>query len=294
MFDLPSKKDIEQISIDILKQSKALDVFPTPVDKIVHFSDLVFEGSIDLSHVDESFLERASSNFMGFWNKVRGFLDRSEKKIYLDLSQLESRQNFVKLHEVGHQILPWQKEIMQYIDNDDTLSFLTKEEFEAEANYFSSLTLFQHDRFNNEMEKLELSLKAGMALAKKFGGSTHAALRRMVEQSKKRCALLVLEKITNAPMNKSLCGKRDLFQSKRFSEDFGELNIPDEFGYKWSFVKDYIFRKKFHENGELTLETVNGNVDFRYHFFDNNYNGFVFLFPEGELQKSRTQIFLKV
>lgn len=293
MVDLHTRKDIERLSMDILKQSKSLDIFPTPVDQIVQFSELVFEGSVDLSDADPSFMERLSSNFASIWNMVRGFLDRTERTIYIDLKQLPTRQNFVKLHEVGHYVLPWQKQIMQHLDNDSTLSHLTKEEFEVEANYFSSLTLFQHDRFNSEMDKLELSLKAGMALGKLFGGSTHAALRRLVEQTKKRCALIVLERFTDVPKNKPQCGKKDLFQSKNFTADFGELDIPDEFGYKWNFARDYMFKKKFHEDGQITLDTAEGKVDFSYHFFDNNYNGFVFIFPVGEMQKTRTKILLQ-
>ena len=292
MVDSYTRSDIENISMDILKQSKAIDIFPTPVDQIVHFSDLVFEGRIDLIHVEDSFLSKLSDNFASFWKQVRGFLDRSEKTIYVDPSQLPSRQNFVKLHEVGHHILPWQRETMQYIDNEDTLSYQTKIDFEAEANYFSSLTLFRHDRFISEMDKLELSLKAGMALSKKFGGSVHAALRRMVEQSPKRCALLVLEKFTDVPKNLPQCGKRDLFQSDAFTADFGELVLPDQFGYTWAFAKDYIFKKKFREDGTINLPTPGGMLDFNYHFFDNNYNAFVFLFPNGEINKSKTKIIM--
>lgn len=292
MDELHSKKDIEKISLDILKQSKALDIFPTPVDKIVHFSDLIFEGNIDLSNVDQNFLSKVSSGFLQFWNSVRGFLDRREKIIYLDLTQLPTRQNFVKLHECGHQILPWQKEIMQYMDNDQTLSPSASEEFEREANYFASITLFQQDRFNRELEKHDLSLKAGMALGKQFGGSSHAALRKMVEESKKRCALLVLEKYTNVGFSKAFCSKKDLFQSKPFLTEFGELPLPDEFGYTWNFARDLKFNKRFHEDGKITLGTKNGETNFRYHFFDNTYNVFVFLFPEGESQKGKIKVYL--
>lgn len=293
MVEIFSQKDIETVSMDILKQSKAIDIFPTPVDRIVHCSDLIFEGKIDLTHVEESFFSKMSSGFREIWGQVRGYLDRSEKTIYIDPSQLPSRQNWVKLHETGHHLLPWQRSIMETIDDDNTLSHLTKIEFEAEANYFSSVTLFQHDRFNTEMEKLGLSLKAAMALSKKFGGSVHASLRRMVEQSRKRCALLVLERLPAATMNKAQCGKRDIFQSVSFTEDFGELDLPEQFGYTWKFAQDYIFRKKFLEDGTISLSTSDGIADFNYHFFDNGYNAFVFLFPSGELQKSRINIIVK-
>ena len=294
MVDSYTQKEIEKISMDVLKQAKAINVFPTPVDKIVQFCELNYETGINLANVDKSFFSKASfaisDNFFHALKQVRGFLDRSDKTIYLDLTQIVSRQNFVKLHETGHQVLPWQREIMEHLDNDDTLSIDSNEEFEAEANYFASITLFQHDRFISEMEKLELSLKAGMALGKKFGASNHAALRRMVEQSNKRCALLVLNTYSGIISDGMQCSKRNLFQSKKFTDEFGELNIPQQLGYEWTFTQDYISGRRFHESGEVILNTSSGETKFRYHYFNNTYNGFFFIMPQGELNKSRTKI----
>lgn len=295
MIDLPSKSDIEKISLDLLKQSKALDIFPTPVDKILSYSELRLEKGIDLSNIDQSFLskfsDKVSQKFIETLGLVRGLIDRREKIIYLDLSQNFNRQNFVKLHEVGHDALYWQREILEHLDDDTTLDSFTKEEFEAEANYFASSTLFQHDRFEHEMQKLELGIKSPMALAKVFGASIHATLRRYVEYSKNRCALLVLEK---NPIKDNLifCLKRDYFQSPKFTETYGNLDLPDTFGYTWSFTKDYAFKKRFHEGGTITLTTENGPTDFTYHFFNNSFNAFVFIFPKGEVNKTRTRIIL--
>lgn len=295
MFDLPSKPDIERISMDLLKQSKALDVFPTPVDKIVNYANLHFESKVDLSLIDKSFLskfsERVSHKFLETMNLVRGFIDRREKIIYLDLSQNINRQNFVKLHEVGHDSLYWQKDILEYIDDDSTLDINTKEEFEAEVNYFPSLTLFQQDRFENEMKKLELGIKSPMHLAKMFGASNHAALRRYVECSNNRCALIVLEK--NKGLNSHvLFPKKDFFQSVKFQQTFGNIELPNEFGFTWKFAQDYYFGKRYHEEGEISFNTENGTIDFCYHFFNNTYNAFVFIFPHGEINKTRTKIII--
>lgn len=292
MINLPSKSDIEKISLDVLKQSKSLDVFPTPVDNILNYSQLRLENRIDLSQVDQSFLSKFSDNisrkFIETISLVRGLIDRREKTIYLDLSQNFGRQNFVKLHEVEHDVLYWQKEILEHIDNDLTLDASTKEEFEAEANYFASATLFQHDRFENEMRKLELGIKSPMALAKQFGASKHATLRKYVECSKNRCALLVLERDPYARFNS--CLKRDYFQSDKFTETFGAIELPTKFGYTWQFTKDFCFGKKYHETGSISLDTQNGVTNFKYHFFNNSYNAFVFIFPEGEVNKTRTKI----
>lgn len=285
MFDYPSKLDIENISMDLLKQSKSIDVFPTPVNTLVQFADLRVDNNVDLSRIDDSYLklisDEAVKKVLESLNQVRGLLDRKDKTIYLDLSQLQARQSFVKLHETGHEVLYWQKEFLTYVDDDNTLDPSIEEEFEAEANYFASTILFQNDRFAYEMAKLKLSIQAPMDLAKRFGSSNHAAMRKYVECSEKRCALLILENISKTG-EFPICSKRDFFQSCLFDQTFGTVNFPDKLGYKWDFVKDYYHGKKFHKKGIVNLDTENGNADFAYHFFNNSYNAFVFLFPHGE------------
>jgi len=293
MFEGPSKDDIETMALALLKESKAFDVFPTPVDQIVKYANLHFEGKIDLSKIEKSFLrtlsEKLSDKFFQAIGTVRGILDRSEKTIYLDLSQAPSRQTFVKLHEVGHHVLYWQGEILEHLENDMTLDPNTLEEFEAEANHFATCILFQMDRFEYEVKKLELGIKAPMHLAKFFGASVHATLRRYVEGSKNRCALLVLENVSKKG-SVPKCSKKGFFASTKFSKSFGIIDIPNEFGFKWQFAQDYYLGKRYHERGEIMLLTEDGPVNFKYHFFNNNYNAFVFLFPLGETKTARTKI----
>jgi hypothetical protein len=293
MFDLPSKADIDKISLEILKGSKTLDVFPTPIDQIVSYADLLVRNDIDVSKIHHGFFSKANDALRRAVKKVRGLLDRREKTIYLDLSQLNCRQNFVKLHETGHGVLPWQKKIYDIIDDDDdSLSPYITEEFEAEANYFSSVTLFQHDRFMAELNKLPLGLNGAMQLSKHFGSSVHAALRKYVESSKNRCALIVLENIS-AKGKLAECTLRNFFPSQSFTETFGFIQLPGTLGYEWPFVRDYYFKRRFKTDGKLSLTTENGETDFVYHFFNNQYNAFVFLFPVGEKKRSRTNIIIK-
>jgi len=288
MTDIHSKSDIEQISLDLLKQSKAIDQFPTPVDLIVQCSDLVIAHEVDLAHVEDSFFKKTTSKTLNILEKVRGFLDRREKTIYLDLSQSTNRKNFVKLHETGHGILPWQREIMEFMDDDSTLDPLTDEEFEAEANFFASSTLFQLDRFDSQIANLPLGLETVKHLSQKFGASIHATFRRYVERSNKRCALLVLKNAsTNGLFQK--CELRNYFQSKSFSESFGTLTWEKELDDTFKFVQEYCNGRRYHLDGQITLSTYDGNSDFKYHFFNSTYNAFIFLFPKGEKIKSRTK-----
>ncbi len=291
MLEPHTKKDIEKRSIEILKGCGAYGVFPTPVDSIVTYSELVVGTGIDVNSIKDNFLSFFSSDILkSGLAKIRGLLDRSEKVIYLDNTQNFGRKNFVKLHEVGHEVLPWQKKSLAYLDDDTTLSEYVNEDFEEEANYFASITLFQHDRFIAEMSKLELGIKAPMALAKQFGASVHATIRRYVEHSKKRCALLILENISLMGQPAS-CNARDYFQSSKFEKTFGILAWPETMGFRWPFVQHYYFGKKFTQ-GVVALKTENGEVDFEFHFFNNTYNAFVLLFPKGEKNKTRTKIVL--
>ena len=91
------------------------------------------------------------------------------------MSQGKPKQGFVKLHEVEHDVLPWQKNVHYILDDDDdSLHTDTHEEFEAEANYFASATLFQNDRFVTELNQLSLGIESPMQMAKIFGASIHA------------------------------------------------------------------------------------------------------------------------
>jgi Zn-dependent peptidase ImmA (M78 family) len=293
MIELHTTNDIDKRSIEILKGSKSFDVFPTPVDKIIAYSELVVNRKIDIAVIEPSYLAKASGalnhTLHKALSKVRGLFDRKEKVIYLDLSQKTPRKNFVKLHEVGHGVLEWQQNTYDYLEDDDnSLSDHTTEDFEAEANYFASVTLFQHDRFITELNKLGLGLDSVMQLSKHFGASIHATLRRYVECSSKRCALLVLENMNEKGTPR--CSKRDFFISKKFDESFGKVMLPDEFGFKWDFVKPYYFKRKGIQTGTISLETQNGTADFNFHFFYNYYNGLVFLFPTGEKKATRTKI----
>ena len=58
--------------------------------------------------------------------------------------------------------------------------------------------------------------------------------------------------------------------------------------------KDIKFKKKFHEQGTISLNTKQGEkLNASYHFFNNTYNTFVFIFPKGEKNKARTKIILQ-
>ena len=283
-------KDIDDIVFDILKRSKSLGVYPTPVDKIVEYCELNVTNNNSFHNIPRNYVAKNVDAFQRLMKKILGALDREVKEIFIDPSLPPVKKNFVKLHEVGHSTIPWQKEI-KYVDDEYTLSVEVKEHFESEANYFASAGLFQLQRFEDEMNKLPLEIGSPMALAKMFGGSNHAAIRRYAETSKKRCALLVLEDKERTGNRFSL-DLRNSFQSKTFTKEFGDITWPEKLDTAFPFIQDFSRRRKFHKEGLIYLTTINGLEEFEYHYFNNQYCVFVLIIPVGEKMKSKTKIYI--
>lgn len=303
MIDDYTRKEIDKISYNILKESKSLNVFPTPVHQILNYSNFALDNKIDLENIEYSFfdtfkeklLDPSKKALQHALSKIKGIFYREEKIIYIDtkLDKNIGKKNFVQLHEIGHGVLSWQDEIVFALDNEETLNEEYHEQFEAEANYFASVTLFQHDRFIEECDKLSLGLGAVMVLRKKFGSSVHSAFRNYVLKSKNRCCLLVLNHPVNLNGYTNVLTTRNIFYSPSFHSAFGDLKLPTEFGFKWKFVQDFKFKRNFNERGRIFLVTENGeNFEACYHYFNSTYNSFVFFFPKGEKNNVKTKIIL--
>jgi len=157
MVEQHTQKDIDDIAYDLLKSSKSWGVFPTPVDKLTEYSELIFDKQIDVSQIHHGYVSKATDSLLNALSKVRGLFDRSEKTFYLDLSLPDKKKTFVKLHEIGHGVLPWQNATTAFLDDDSTLDPNQTEQFEAEANYFASGSLFQLGIFETKWKSWSLA-----------------------------------------------------------------------------------------------------------------------------------------
>ena len=287
---LESAAEVEHVVRNLLRESKAWGRFPTPIDEIAAYSKLAIDGKIDLRNIEPGFIPRNLEHLTGALKKILGLIDRRQSKIYLDHSLPPPRKSFVKLHEIGHGVLPWQAINAGYCDDEKTIGPEVTELFEREANHFASAALFQLDRFDDELKKLPLSFSSIRLLSQRFGASVHATARRYVEKCPKRCALLVFDRPA-APTELFPMPVRNCFESHLFTTDFGRLGVPSVCDSRHPFVQDIKRGRRAHETGVATLPTEQvASLMLDYHFFNNSYNSFVLLLPPGETMRSRVTI----
>lgn len=175
----PDERVIAQRTQELLRRAEAKGRFPTPVDDIVAAAGLVQpkESLLSSSVLDQapSHIRRALRRLSG---RVRAVLDRKTHEVHVDPSiHNQGRVAFHKLHEVTHEILPWQQ-ALAYADDDGTLSPATHRLFEWEANIGASNLLFQNEYFDDLVRQYEIGMAAILELAETVGASGHATFRR--------------------------------------------------------------------------------------------------------------------
>lgn len=180
--DLASGDDIARETDRLLKRADAYDRFPTPVDDIVQAAGLTEAPDFVLDEPAIASVPRhlrAALRRAGA--KLQGALDRRERVVHIsDLVTHDGKRNFVKLHEVVHDLLPHQQQ-MVYADNQETLSPTIRSMFEQEANQGAAELLFQRDRFTYDARGSEVGVAAVAHLSTRYGASLHATFRRYAE-----------------------------------------------------------------------------------------------------------------
>ena len=161
-------------------------------------------------------------------DKVFGILDVRDERIYLDRTAHRNRQTFVTVHEVGHGFLPHQRATYDVMaDGDFELDPDTKDLFEREANVFATEVLFQGEQFAAEAAGHELRVGVPVAMAKRYGTSVYAAMRRYVMTHREPCALLVFDLPMTGGDGASFMTLRRRAQSPAFSARFGSPAWPE-------------------------------------------------------------------
>lgn len=283
--------DVDRYAKAILAKAQVGTRLPTPVDDVITCARLAIAQNVSLEAKHEGFFTKSLGVLQSALKKAKGLVDLRENTIYLDLSALPSKQAFVKLHECGHKVLPWQREALLYIDDDNTLSPEVNEQFEREANHFAAEVLFQGERFDGDLRELSLSMKSALALAKRYGASAHATIRRFVERHHRSCAVLVLEKVTPQEDGAWLRVNR-VCQSERFTRKLGQPRWPNSIPPTELFVQQLARKRRYFESQMTVFDETGRAVECRVEVFDNSYNVFALVVPSSERRGGRTRVVL--
>lgn len=206
--------------------------YPTRVGEIMDAAQLVVAGD----HVlDEGFLagmrRKAGAALKRALSKVLGVLDASARLVYVDRAVAGVKQTFLKLHEAGHAILPWQRSMYVFVEEcEKTLAPEISDRFDREANTFATEVLFQLDDFTRMAADQRFGMSVPLGLAKKFGASAYASIRRYVStHPSAACVVLVL----NPPIFELHHGftatLRRVVTSPQFDQALGPVAWPHRF-----------------------------------------------------------------
>lgn len=222
----PDERAIEKHTRELLKRAETKGKFPTRVDDIIAAAGLVEPRESMLSNLviaDAPFhLKRRMLRLSG---RVRAVLDRKAREIHIDPGiSNRGRLAFHKLHEVTHDILPWQR-ALGYADDDATLAPSVKQLFEREASIGASNLLFQHEYFDDLSHQYSTGQASILELAQMVGASGHATFRRFVNVRNGVIAGIVMD-LSPCSRDPITYNHHEVVTSKKWDEQFGAAFLP--------------------------------------------------------------------
>lgn len=215
-----------------LRAADALGRFPTPIADVLAAAEVVVAEEPVL---EAGFLaklrQQAGAALRSAVSKVLGVLDAAARIIYLDKTVHVLMRTFLKLHETAHAVLPWQRKIFVVAEDCEmTLAPEIADLFEREANAFASDVLFQLDAFSNEANDHAVGILVPVRLARRYGASIYASVRRYVTGSPRACMVLVLDPPEICHRRGYAAKFRRIVVSDEFRRIVGELTWPNDFG----------------------------------------------------------------
>ena len=123
--------------------------------------------------------------------KIQAMLNAEERSVAFRRGLPQQKKQWGSLHEVGHEFLPWQRELL-YCCPLLLLPPSVQDQFEAEADLFAAEAFFFGRQFHKQAFSGELSLGTAIELATDvYQTSLHATFAHYVEESPQPRCLLV-------------------------------------------------------------------------------------------------------
>jgi hypothetical protein len=220
-------------------------------------------------------------------SKVFGIYDADEYIIHIDDTVVETKQNFLKLHETGHHEMPTHRKLYRFFQEcEKTLAQEIADLFEREANNFARFALFQGDCYARLAADCEMSIKTPMKLAKKFGASVYASAREFARKNHRACVVYVLEPVEYVEGAGAQASVRRIEPSPSFEKQFGR---PQDSVIMMDHALGQVLPLVRRMTSPTTLSMTDRNgVDHECvaEAFKTPWNVFILLYPIGALTRS--------
>lgn len=191
-LDASVRADIRSHSENLLRRADALGVVPTPLNQVMDVAKLVAAGEINLHESERRKLRKIFGALAdAVLDKLRGVIHLGAREVWVQPKLHELKKRFVVAHEIGHDLLPWQKETFAYLDDDRSLRPDIRVKFEREANQAAIELLAQGDALRKEADESRLCMDLISRLSSKYGISLQATARRVIEETRKDAAVAI-------------------------------------------------------------------------------------------------------
>jgi hypothetical protein len=219
--------EIREVARATLRKADVDERLPTPVSDIISAVGLMEADDYVLSESKISQAPRELRKFLRTaGRKIRGALDRRERVLHVSPEiEVPAQRQFVRCHEVMHDALPWQRELLVLGDTYKTLAPDIELLFEREANQGGAELLFQVDLLSRVARDYPTDITTPIALAEMFGASKHATFRRWIEDHPNPVCGLVLEPepVSTSPLT---FRRFEVVESREWRLRFGPNRFP--------------------------------------------------------------------
>lgn len=185
-----SRLDIRRHAESLLRRADVLAVVPTPLEQVMEVAQLVVAGEIVLDEAEKRQLRRKFGALVDVvLAKLRGVIHLRAREVWVQPDLYEAKRRFVTAHEIGHDLLPWQRDTIAYLDDEARLRPDIRIHFEREANQAAIELLAQGDLLRKEADESLLTTSLLSDLSDKYQISMQAVARRVAEETQQDAAV---------------------------------------------------------------------------------------------------------
>src|SRR6266545_2946883 len=114
----PERAEIRGHALALLRRADALGEIPTPLDQVMDVSHLVAAGEITLKpELKRKLRQRFGDLVDRALDLLLGSVQFDSREVYLQQGLFHLKRRFVHAHEIGHEMLPWHRELYASLDD---------------------------------------------------------------------------------------------------------------------------------------------------------------------------------